>query len=106
MSYAIDGGAFELVTLNEGDSRTVFDDFGSALVTANIGSGASLVIKVAMANNAGSEYSNLDSVKVTASGSTGAILVVIRLMRVIAHQMSFFSCLARASIAPIYKQLI
>jgi predicted extracellular nuclease/endonuclease I len=69
--YSLDGGAFQLVTQNDGDSNTVNDDFDNTLVTANVGAGSSLVVRVAMLNGASSEYYNLDSVKVIASGTTG-----------------------------------
>ncbi|WP_420934605.1 ExeM/NucH family extracellular endonuclease [Alteromonas sp. A081] len=70
--YSVDGQSFELVTLTNGDTNTVKDDFGTATVTASIPQGSSLVIRVAMANNAGSEYLNLDSVTVTSTNSEGA----------------------------------
>ena len=70
VSYSIDGGAFQLITLSAGDTNTVIDDFGTQTVSVNVGTGASLVVRVAMKNNAGTEYLNLDSVTVTGTGST------------------------------------
>ena len=68
--YSLDGGAFELITLSEGATNTVQDDFDSATVNQTIGSGSTLVLKVAMANNASSEYLNLDSISVSGDGAT------------------------------------
>jgi predicted extracellular nuclease/endonuclease I len=67
--YSVDGQSFELVTLADGDTNTVKDDFGTAAINARIPLGSTLVIRVAMANNAGSEYLNLDSVTVTSSNA-------------------------------------
>ena len=68
--YSLDGGAFELITLSEGATNTVQEDFGSATLTETIGSGSTLELKVAMANNSGTEYLNLDSISVSGNGTT------------------------------------
>ena len=68
--YSIDGGAFELIAPIAGSAHTVKDDFENGNVSAAIGSGNSLVLKVAMANNAGTEYLNLESISVSSSGAT------------------------------------
>ncbi|NKW90306.1 ribonuclease, partial [Alteromonadaceae bacterium A_SAG4] len=68
--YSVDGGTFELITPIAGSAHTVQDDFESGNVSAAIGSGSSLVLKVVMSNNAGTEYLNLESITVTGSGAT------------------------------------
>ncbi|WP_235839790.1 ExeM/NucH family extracellular endonuclease [Cognaticolwellia mytili] len=73
VAYAIDGGAFETITDWQGKGsaeHTLVDDFTSEVVSAVIAAGNSLVIRVSMKNNAGSEYITLDDVVVTSGAGT------------------------------------
>ena len=72
LSYSVDGAAFVQVSNWQGlgsSEHTLIDDFTSSTVEADIAEGSTLVIKVAMQNNAGSEYIRLDDVLVTAEGN-------------------------------------
>lgn len=74
VAYAIDGGAFINVEnwLGKGSaSHTLVDDFTSETVTAAIAAGNSLVVRINMKNNAGSEYLTFDNVVVT--GNNGSV---------------------------------
>lgn len=73
LAYSIDGGSFVTITNYNGQgdaNHTLIDDFTSATITQNVGTGSSLVIRVAMKNNAGTEYIRLDNV-VVSSGEGG-----------------------------------
>ncbi len=68
VAYAIDGSAFITIENWQGKgsaSNTLVDDFTSETVTAAIAAGNSLVIRISMKNNAGSEYITFDNVLVT-----------------------------------------
>jgi predicted extracellular nuclease/endonuclease I len=70
--YSVDGAAFVQVSNWQGlgsSEHTLIDDFTSSTVEADIAEGSTLVIKVAMKNNAGSEYIRLDDVLVTSQSS-------------------------------------
>ncbi len=70
--YSIDGGAFVRVENYNGQgdaSHTLIDDFTSVAMSVDVGSGSTLVIKLAMLNNAGTEYIRFDDV-VVSSGAT------------------------------------
>jgi len=73
LMYSVDGAPFVTVTNWQGlgsSSHTLIDDFTSTTVEVDIAQGASLVIKVAMQNGAGSEYLRLDDVLVTSTGGS------------------------------------
>ena len=74
VAYAIDGGDFITVANWQGKgsaAHTLVDDFTSATVSAAIATGNSLVVRISMKNNAGSEYITFDNVLVTGNnGST------------------------------------
>ena len=71
IEYAVDGGTFVKVAnwqSKGSESHTLVDDFTSATVEVDIPEGASLIIRVSMMNNAGSEYIRFDDVTVTSTG--------------------------------------
>ncbi len=76
VAYAIDGGAFETIANWQGKgsaAHTLVDDFTSEVVSTAIAAGNSLVIRISMQNNAGSEYITLDDVVVTSGTGTGTV---------------------------------
>lgn len=74
VAYAIDGGVFNTIDNWQGKgsaSHTLIDDFTSETITTAIAAGNSLVIRISMKNNAGTEYITFDNVVV--SGNSGTV---------------------------------
>lgn len=73
-SYSIDNGEFVKVTNFNGQGsaeRTLIDDFTSVALSIDVGTGSSLVLRVAMQNNAGSEFIRLDDIVVSSEAGGG-----------------------------------
>lgn len=73
LSYSIDGGDFvKLINFNDKGSseHTLIGEFSSASISQLLGSGSSVVLRMAMSNNASAEYIRFDNV-VVSSGSIG-----------------------------------